>query len=443
MKNKLIIRNCDAADFSDMTAKNCDIRIADGIITEIGVDIIGSPEEDVLDAKGMLCIPAFCDTHTHLVQSLQKGRLDDLCITDWLIKMLSVQSKLTEEEWYWGVLIGLLQGMRFGVTTFNEMTYFPYIDAVAQAYKDSNLRVTFGLGATDIAENESTAVLSIDDALKQAETIYGKYHNTNNGLIRTSVAPQGLPACTKELMQSLKAFAKGHGLVFHTHLAEGKKETEWVKRQTGYGEGEALYNYGILDDKTVLAHSIWLEDYELDLIAKSGATVAHCPSTNMKISDGIPPIYKMLERNVKVAIGCDGEASSSNRDMIREARCGAYLQKAVSGQADVMPADVCYKMMTVNGARALGYENLGEIKAGNRADILLLDMQDISLMDKDTRLSNLIYAGTGFQVDTVLCDGKIVLDNKCFTGFDIEEVMAKGEEIIQGIYNKYAGVSIL
>lgn len=435
MKNNIIIRRCDLADIADMSITSCDIRIEDGIITEIGSNLVPKGEE-ILNAKGMLCIPAFTDAHTHLVQSLQKGCLDDLCITDWLIKMLSTQHRLTEEEWYYGVLIGLLQGLRFGVTTFNEMTYFSYIDAVVQAYKDSDLRVTFGLGATDIAENESTLTTSVEDALQQAEIIYHKYHNTNHGLLRTSVAPQGLPACTKELMQGLKSFAKQKGLVFHTHLAEGKKETEWVKHQTGYGEGEALYRYGILDAKTMLAHSIWLEDYELDLIAESGATVVHCPSTNMKISDGIPPIYKMLERKVNVAFGCDGEASSSNRDMIREARCGAYLQKVVSGKAQVMPVSTCYQMMTVNGARALGYDDLGKIRVGYRADILLLDMHDISLLNKDCRLSNIIYAGTGLQVDTVLCNGKVLLKNKCFTCFDAEKIMAKGEQIVTGIYKR-------
>lgn len=436
MNNNIIIRRCDLADITNMNTTNCDIRIENAMITEIGSNLVPKGEE-IIDAKGMLCIPAFTDAHTHLVQSLQKGCLDDLCITDWLIKMLSTQHRLTEEEWYYGVLIGLLQGLRFGVTTFNEMTYFTYIDAAVQAYKDSNLRVTFGLGATDIAENESTPTISVENAVQQAETIYHKYNN--KGLLRTSVAPQGLPACSKELMQALKSFAKQHGLIFHTHLAEGKKETEWIKNQTGYGEGEALYRYGILDTKTVLAHSIWLEDYELDLIAKSGASVVHCPSTNMKISDGIPPIYKMLDRKMNVAFGCDGEASSSNRDMIREARCGAYLQKVACGNAQVMPVSTCYQMMTANGARALGYDDLGEIRVGNRADILLLDMHDISLLNKDCRLSNAIYAGTGFQVDTVLCNGKVLLKNKCFTCFDAEKILAKGEQIIAGIYKRLSG----
>ena len=196
MGKNILIKNCDVADFDTMSTHRCDIRVRDGHIAEIGQNL-QFQGEDILDAKGMLCLPAFVDAHSHLVQSLQKGRLDDLCITDWLIKMLSTQYSLTEEEWYWGVLIGLLQGLRFGTTTFNEMTYFPHIDAVAKAYTDAGLRVTFGLGATDIAENESTPTLGVQDALRQAETIYTKYNGGNGGLLRTSVAPKGCPRVPK------------------------------------------------------------------------------------------------------------------------------------------------------------------------------------------------------------------------------------------------------
>lgn len=436
MNNNLFVHNCDIADFSDLSIRNADIRIKDGKIFEIGDKLIQKPEETFLDAKGMLCMPAFVDTHTHLVQSLQKGKLDDLNITDWLIKMLSTQSNLTDEEWYYGVLIGLLQGLRYGATTFNEMTYFPHIDAAAQAYKDVGLRVTFGLGATDIAENENIPILGVDDALEQAETIYKKYHNTNGGLIKTSVAPQGLPACTKELVQAMKKFANQRGLIFHTHLAEGKQETEWVKSHTGYWEAEALYEFGVLDKNTLLAHSIWLENFEIDLIAQSGATVVHCPNTNMKLSDGIAPIHKMLQRNVKVALGCDGEASSSNRNMVFEARAGSYLQKVSTGLPQALSTKDCYKMLTVNGANALGYDDLGEIKVGNKADILLVDGKDISLINRDARLSNFLYASTGAEVDTVLCEGKIKLRNKQFVDFDINEVISKGEEVLKKIYSK-------
>ena len=430
----VLIQNCDFYDEGVNRLVRTNLRMLGGRIAEIEQRLTPQPGEEVIHARGMVCLPAFVDAHTHLVQSLQKGQLDDLNITDWLVGMLGTQAKLTDEDWYYGVTLGLMQGLRFGTTTFNEMTYFPHVDAVVQAYRDAGMRVTFGLGATDIAENQETPANDIDTALKQAESIYQRYHEGDRGLLKTSVAPQGLPACTKELMQELKSFARERDLVFHTHLAEGKSETQSVRERTGYGEAEALHRYGVLDEKTVLAHSIWLADEELGLIKESGARVVHCPNTNMKLADGIAPIHKMLERGIPVALGCDGEASSSNRDMIREARAGSYLQKVASLNPQAMDVNTSFRMMTKWGAEALGYPDLGELKIGSRADLILVDMEDLSLIGEETKLGNLLYAGDGNRVDTVFCEGRLLLRNREFVHLDQERIAANVREIQNRLY---------
>ena len=256
--------------------------------------------------------------------------------------------------------------------------------------------------------------------------------------LRPSVAPAGLPACSREMMQNLKRFADERGLIFHTHLAEGRKETEDVRRKYGLdGEAEALYELGILGPRTLLAHSIWLSDYELDLIRDTGASPVHCPSTNLKISDGIPRIAEMLERGINVTLGCDGEASSSNRDMVREARLAAYLQKGRTLDPTVLSADVMYRMMTIHGMKALGYEQMGEIKEGNIADFLLVDMDhDICTFNPDYKLGNFLYAADGRAVDTVFLDGEILLRGGHFTFIDEEEVLYHAEKAIRSLNEK-------
>lgn len=429
--SKILIKNCDIADIQKMSTQRADILINGGKIEQIAPFINPSYECQIVEGNGMMCLPAFVDAHTHLHQTFMKGPMDDYNITEWLVRMFGAREIMTDEELYYSVYLGALQSMRFGTTTVNEMVNYDRIDITVQAYKDAGIRVTFGIGSTNIAENEKTPVITMDEALNRAEDIYQRYHGKNGGLIRTSVAPAGMPACTGEFMQAHKAFANERGLVFHTHLAEGKKETQDVMNMTGYGgEGEALYENGILDENTLLAHSIWLEDYELDLIKKSGATPVHCPNTNMKISDGIPKIQPMLDRGINVAIGCDGEASSSTRDMVREARAGSYLQKVVTLDPKAMPAGKCLEMMTVNGAKALGHKDLGEIKPGNKADIILVDMSDISLTNRDRRIGNLIYAGTGHAVDTVFIEGKMVLRDGKFAGVNIENVIDKSNDLL-------------
>ena len=422
----LLIKNALLPDFTDLSTRTSDLLIENGRFVSIAPEL--NADCQTVDAKGMLLLPGMADIHTHMVQSLTKGPLDDLNITQWLGKMLKVQWSLNEEEWYWGVLLGCLQSLRFGVTAVNEMTYFPHIDAVVQAYQDAGIRATFGIGATDIAENDQVKVNSVEDSLKQAEYLYHRWHG--KGLLRTAAVPQGRPACTPELMVALKQFARERGLVYHTHLAEGSFETERIRSWTGRGEAEELGYLGVLDENTILAHSIWLSDEEIRLLADTKAVVAHCPSTNMKLSDGAPRIAQMRKEGVRVGFGCDGEASSANRDLLREARHGSYLQKVLTLDATVLPAQECYQMLTVEGMQALGYEDLGRLQVGYQADFSLVRCDDLCTTNRRRILTNLLYAGSGYQIDSVFVAGEPVLRNQRFLHHDLGKVLEKCEKIL-------------
>lgn len=214
----LLIRGAMLPDFETGTTTQADVLIRDGRFAAIAPHL--EADCPIVEASGLLLLPGMADLHTHMVQSLTQGPLDDLNITQWLTRMLRAQWSLTEDEWYYGVLLGCLRSIRYGVTAINEMTYYPHIDAVVQAYQDAGLRVTFGIGATDIAENDQIRVTPVDECLRQAEELYHKWHG--RGLLRTAAVPQGRPACTPELMRALKQFARERGLLYHTHLAEGR-----------------------------------------------------------------------------------------------------------------------------------------------------------------------------------------------------------------------------
>ena len=204
----LLIRGAMLPDFETGTTTQADVLIRDGRFAAIAPHL--EADCPIVEASGLLLLPGMADLHTHMVQSLTQGPLDDLNITQWLTRMLRAQWSLTEDEWYYGVLLGCLRSIRYGVTAINEMTYYPHIDAVVQAYQDAGLRVTFGIGATDIAENDQIRVTPVDECLRQAEELYHKWHG--RGLLRTAAVPQGRPACTPELMRALKQFARERGL---------------------------------------------------------------------------------------------------------------------------------------------------------------------------------------------------------------------------------------
>lgn len=421
----LLIRGAMLPDFETGTTTQADVLIRDGRFAAIAPHL--EADCPIVEASGLLMLPGMADLHTHMVQSLTQGPLDDLNITQWLTRMLRAQWSLTEDEWYYGVLLGCLRSIRYGVTAINEMTYYPHIDAVVQAYQDAGLRVTFGIGATDIAENDQIRVTPVDECLRQAEELYHKWHG--RGLLRTAAVPQGRPACTPELMRALKQFARERSLLYHTHLAEGKAETERIRAWTGRGEAEELAHLGVLDESTILAHSIWLTQEEITLLAQSHAVVAHCPSTNMKLSDGAPPIAELLASGARVGFGCDGEASSANRDLLREARLGSYLQKVRTLDPTVLPAGQCYAMLTEQGMRALGYRDVGRIAEGWQADFSLVRTETLCTVNRRRILTNLLYAGSGEQIDSVYVQGRPLLRNGQFVHHDLEHILQRCEEI--------------
>ena len=432
-----LVRNADVADFDDLSTVRKDIYIKDGRFEKIAdaIDPASCPAATVIDAGGKLAMPGFTDCHSHVYQTFIKGPLDDLVITEWLVRLFTFEEYMTDEDYYYATLLSCLSAMRFGTTTINEMGGYEHMDATLKAFEDAGIRVTFGISTTDIPENEVTPIISVEEAIARSEEVYRKCHGRNHGLMKASVAPAGLPAVSGEMAKALKAWANERGLIYHTHLGEGKMETERVAREYGLGgEAEALEQLGILDDKTLLAHSIWLSDKEIDIIAKSGAIPVHCPNTNMKISDGIPKIAQMLKKGIPVAMGCDGEASSGTKDMVREGKAGSYLQKAITLDPTVMDAGTTFKMMTINGAKALGYDDLGMIKEGCQADLILVNMEDdLSLTDRDHRIGNLLYAGTGHAVDTVFVAGDLKLKDKKLVGFDEDLIIRKCNDLIHDL----------
>ena len=435
-----LLKNADLVDLDDLSVTRKDILIKEDRIVKIA-DEIEDQEAECIDAKGMLALPGFIDCHTHMAQSFIKGPLDDVPITEWLVKLFAIDARMDEEIYYYATLLGCLESLRFGTTCINEMGDDLHIPEQIRAIRDAGIRATYGVSTTDVAENDATPILSIEEALAYHRQVLDTVSREGNGLIKASVAPAGLPAVSAQMAQACKRFADEHGLIYHTHLGEGKYETENVAKAYGLnGEAEALAQIGVLDKNVLLAHSIWLSDHEIDLIREHGAYPVHCPNTNLKISDGIPKIAQMLEKGIPVTFGCDGEASSSNRDMIREARCGAYLQKGVTLDPTVMDASTVLKMMTVNGAKALGYDDLGLIKEGYKADLILVDMSDdLGLTDRKHRVSNLIYCADGHAVDTVFVNGTLKLRHRKLVDYDEKEIIDKCNDLIDKL-NEAANV---
>jgi 5-methylthioadenosine/S-adenosylhomocysteine deaminase len=396
-------------------------------------DIPVRDDVSVTDLNGNLVIPGIIDSHTHSAQSFGSGIYDNIHLTQWLYT-LGKFFNLTEEESYLAAQLSAIEAIRSGTTTLAEMTTAgPHGEACIQAIADMGLRADVCMALGDFQEGDNDPPeLNATQTLDVMHQLYKDWHGKNNGRITVRVSPVGLPACTEELIRGSRALANELGVGIHTHCCEGDIETENAYERFNMSEVEALEKFGLLGPDCQLVHCIWLTDRDIEIIAEYGCSVITCPSTNTKITDGMPPMPPLFEKNVNIAIGCDGKASSGTFDMLQEARLVSLLGKVSTMNAAMFPAEVIFDMMTKNGQKAIGFETkVGQILPGYKADLTVVDYPAPHLIDEPRVLSNLVYTGTGGDVRSVMVDGEFLLKDRKFTQIDEEQVFSKIHEAMR------------
>jgi len=406
----------------------------DGVIEQVSRNEIKSdPGDQVFDLQGRLLVPGFVDSHTHLAQSFGRGIYDNLHLTEWLEKR-SWDRPLNEKEVYAAGLLGAIEALQTGTTTVAEMTTVGDLSEVLiQAIADSGLRAVVCTPMVDYQEGSKRPPhRNANQALAEAERIFKNWHGTMDGRITMRISPVGLPACTEELMRGSRALADQLGVGLHTHCSEGETETANALERFGQTEVEVIARCGVVGPDTQLVHCIWLTEGDRKLIAETGSHVVTCPSTNTKITDGMPPMPPLYKLGVNIAIGCDGAASSGTYDMLQEARMVSLLGKISSNEADMFPAEEVFQMMTENGARAIGLQGVvGLIEPGYRADLTVIDYPQAHLIDEKRLMSNLVFNATGKDVDSVFVDGKPLIWRGEFTHLDVEAITAHALELMR------------
>ncbi|RMF99667.1 MAG: amidohydrolase [Nitrospirae bacterium] len=371
----------------------------------------------------MAVLPGFVNTHTHAAMVYFRGIADDLPLQTWLEEHIwPAEAKFLSEEFVRDATeLACLEMLRSGVTLYNDMYFFE--DASAEAVKKAGIRAVLGAGILDFPTAFGT---DADDYLRKAEEFINRWKGDD--LVTPCVAPHAPYTCSPETYKKAVALAGRYGLTVHTHLSETRWEVEEIKNRYGKTPIEHLDSHGLLAENTLAAHVVWPTDKEIEILAKRGVSVSHCIESNLKLASGIAPVPGMLKGGVRVTFGTDGAASNNNLDIIEEMSTAAKVHKASTGDPTVLDAKTVLYMATRWGAEALGFgDSLGSLEKGKLADMVLIDLRKPHLSPLYNIYSQIVYAATGKDVDTVIVNGEVVLNGRHHHRISEEEVLERAK----------------
>ena len=409
--------------------------IEDGAIVTKGNIIFDIGKKDILEERYLpkrrleyedgLIMPGLINAHTHIAMTLFRGLADDLPLMEWLNEYIfPAERKLTAEMVYWGSLLGCAEMILSGTTTFCDMYLFS--DQVAEAANRAGIRAVVGEVLYDFP---SPNYGDLENGFRYTEELINKWKE--NPLISVAVEPHALFTCSPDLLKRARDLAERYSTPLIIHLSETEEEVKEIKRRYGCTPVRHLYNLGILDKRLIAAHCVILTEEDISLLAKHQVNVVHNPESNLKLASGIAPIPKLLESGITVALGTDGPSSNNDLDMFLEMGTAARIHKVKNLDPEIMKAEEVLKMATINGAIALGLNEIGILKAGKKADIIVIDLNRPHLIPMYNPYSHLVYSATGSDVITTIIDGKIIMENRELHTLDLDEIKEKLKEIIK------------
>ena len=383
-----------------MDGKKTDILIEGNRFRNLAAPA-GTVADKVIEAEGMAILPPFYNTHTHAAMSLLRGYADDLPLQRWLTDYIwPYENKMTPQDIREGSRLAVREMIRTGSVFFSDM-YFD-IEETIEVVQEYGLRAA--IGVTFVESHSKSQQSEKLDLLKH-------WVDPTGGLISLTVAPHAIYTVGADLLVKCAETARSLGMKLHIHLSETRQEVDNCVREHGTTPVRYLEQLGFLGPDVIAAHVVHVDEEEAAILARRGVTLSHCPCSNMKLASGNFP-YKMLhDAGCRITLGTDGDSSNNNLDMREEMKFAALLAKADSGNPETMPASEALAVATRNGAEAFGID-AGEIREGMLADALLIRLDDERMQPCHNLISNWVYAAGSSCIDTVICNGRILMKDR-------------------------------
>lgn len=402
-----------------------DILIEDGIIRKILPSGTGKEEgAELMDCTGKQAFPGFINMHTHAAMSLMRGMEEDVVFQEWIKKIWHIEKSVDHDFVYWGTKVAALEMIKTGTTTFNDQYW--YSDAARKAALELGVRPVLSYVVLDRNSSEES-----ERQKEQCLRMYEESKSRNDRAV-FQVAFHAIYSVSEEMILWTSEFARKNSLALHIHLSETSKEVSDCKQaHGGLSPVEYLDSLGVLDERTIAAHTLWLSDNDVRILGERKVTCVHNINSNTKLASGYRFRYNELrDAGANICIGTDGCASSNNLDMLEAMKTSALIQKAWREDPKAMPIEELVSIATINGAKALRL-NTGKIEEGAEADILIVDTDNTFFLSPGSFLANFIYSAHSDCIDSVIAGGRFVMKNRIVSGE--KEIIENARKVLDRI----------
>lgn len=416
--SSILLKNIEVAgNLSDILIVN--ERIASVVPAGEGSEAV--PADEVVDCTGKAAAPGFVNMHTHAGMAMMRGIGEDIAFHEWLDRIWKVESNIDEEYVYHATKVACLEMIKTGTTTFND--HYWHMPMAHKAAMELGLRPVLAYVICDRNDPEESERQKI-----QCREMYDEYLKWNDHSV-FAIAVHAIYSVREEMIVWSVNFARKHGLKIHIHVSETQKEiTDCMAQHGGMSPVEYLDSLGVLGPDVIAAHTLWLSDNDIRILGERGVTCVHNVNSNLKLASGYRFLYNELrDAGANICLGTDGCASSNNLDMLETMKTSAMIQKAWREDPSAMPLNELIDMATANGGKALGLD-VGRIKAGALADILIVDTQNYNFLSPGSFEANLVYSAHSDCIDSVICNGRFIMRGRVVPGES--EILAEARKVM-------------
>ena len=394
------------------------IYIEGNTIKTIAPEIIIHADK-IINGSKKAAVPGMTNGHTHAAMTLMRGYADDMHLMPWLHeKIWPLEANLTEDDVYWGAKLACLEMIKTGTTCMVDMYHF--FNATARAVEEMGIRSMLTFAGFDFGQPSKA------EEYKKSIKTYLKSMDNYSNRIKFAMGPHAIYSVSTNLMRWIRDFASDNGLRIHTHLSETVGEVEDAIKQFGKRPVHYLDSIGFLGSDVSFAHCLYLNDDEIKILGGYGCQVVHNPASNLKLASGNRfRMNDLKEAGITVCLGTDGACSGNNLDMYEAMKLASLTGKVAWNDPTLWNAKTTFEIATAHGEQITGFK-IGKIKEGYLADISLVDLSLPEMVPNFNLISNLVYSANGNVVDTLICDGKVLMENRHVPGE--EEIMEKAEK---------------